>query len=50
MTPEEETPEAIEAAREKTYETEGAFSNSLWADPMILGKAAVFFLYLRKTY
>lgn len=42
MTPEEETPEAIEAAREKTYETNSAFSNSLWADPLILGKVPEF--------
>lgn len=42
MTPEEETPEAIEAAREKTYETNSPFSNSLWADPLILGKVPEF--------
>ena len=38
FTPEDETPEAIEAAREKTYAPSGALGNAWWADPMILGR------------
>lgn len=37
FTPENETPEAIGEARRITFETHGAFSNALWADPFILG-------------
>jgi len=36
-TPDNETPEAIEDARQKTFATLGTFSNALWADPLILG-------------
>ena len=37
FTPDSETPEAIEEARRITFETHNTFSNSLWADPFILG-------------
>ena len=38
FTPEGETPEAIEEARRKTFEAQGTFSNTLWADPLVLGR------------
>ena len=38
--PENETPEAVEAARKKSFSTEGDFimSNTWWADPIFLGR------------
>ena len=37
LTPENETPEEIEKARQTTYGVNGVFSNALWSDPLILG-------------
>ncbi len=36
--PVDESPESIEAARQRTFQGEDAFSIAFWSDPMVLGK------------